>query len=205
MRLGIFGGAFNPPHVGHLICAQEALEQAELDRVLFMPTARPPHRVIEDDPGVETRLELTELAIEGNELFEVSRLELEREGPSYTVETLRELRESRTGDDLFLLLGGDQAAALSRWREPETVLDLATVCVFERAGFSRDGIGITLGRLPGAGRIRYLDLPTIQVSSTQVRRRVAKALPIRYLTPDRVIERVSELNLYAPGDRVPAS
>jgi nicotinate-nucleotide adenylyltransferase len=196
LRLGILGGAFSPPHVGHLVCAQEALVQLELEKVLWVPVREAPHRELEDDPGPEERLKLVELAIDGDERFEASRIELERQGPSYTVDTLREL----SGDDeLFLLLGGDQAAALERWREPEEVLSLATVAVFERLGWTRNAIGIKIGRLRGAERVRYLDMPLMQVSSSAIRRRVAEGRPIRYLVPEAVTAEIEASGLYGAG------
>ena len=205
MRVGILGGAFNPPHIGHLVCAQEALVQLELDKVVFMPFGEPPHRELEADPGAEERLGLVELAISDDKRFEVSRLEIDRSGPSYTADTLRELTEKEADDSLVLVLGGDQAAALPRWHEPETVLSLATVAVVERSNWSRNAIGITLSRLPGAERIRYLDMPILQVSSSAIRRRVAAGQPIRYLVPDKVADRIEAKKLYAPPAAAGAS
>lgn len=205
MRIGILGGAFNPPHIGHLVCAQEALLQLQLDKVLFVPTGQAPHREIPDDPGGEARLELCEAAIEGDERFVVSRFELEHEGPSYTVKTLRALREESPDDELFLILGGDQAAALSAWHEPEEVLELASLAVVERVGYTRSGIGIQLSRLKGAEAPRYLDMPLMQVSSTSVRRRVAEGKPIRYLVPDRVVEQIESRGLYGASTPAPAA
>jgi nicotinate-nucleotide adenylyltransferase len=197
LRVGILGGAFNPPHIGHLVCAQEALVQLELEKVVFLPFGQPPHRELEDDPGAETRLELVELAVGEDSRFEVSRLEVDRSGPSYTADTLRELRDKSPDEELFLVLGGDQAAALPRWHEPEAVLSLATVAVVERSNWSRNAIGITVGRLPGAERIRYLDMPIIQVSSSAIRRRVRSGQPIRYLVPDSVADHIEAKGLYA--------
>jgi nicotinate-nucleotide adenylyltransferase len=199
LRVGILGGAFNPPHIGHLVCAQEALVQLELERVVFMPVGQAPHRELEHDPGPEVRLELVELAVADDPRFGVSRLEVDRSGPSYTADTLRELREQSPGDEPFLILGGDQAAALSSWREPESVLSLAQVAVVERINWSRNAIGIKLGRLPGAERIRYLDMPLMQVSSSAIRRRVAGGLPIRYLVPDKVASHIEANGLYGAG------
>jgi nicotinate-nucleotide adenylyltransferase len=196
LRVGILGGAFNPPHIGHLVCAQEAHVQLDLEKVVFMPFGQAPHREVEADPGAEARLELVELAVGDDARFASSRLEIDRSGPSYTADTLRELREKEPDDELFLILGGDQAAALPRWHEPETVLSLATVAVVERTNWSRNAIGITLGRLPGAERIRYLDMPIMQVSSSTVRRRVAAGQPIRYLVPDKVASYIGENDLY---------
>jgi nicotinate-nucleotide adenylyltransferase len=196
LRSGILGGAFNPPHLGHLVCAQEALLQLELDKVVFMPFGEAPHRELEDDPGAEARLELVELAVGDDARFEVSRMEVDRSGPSYTVDTLRELREQTPDDELFVILGGDQAAALPEWHEPEQVMSLAQVAVVERTTWSRNAIWIKVGRLKGAERIRYLDMPIIQVSSSSVRRRVAEERPIRYLVPDKVAAYIEQNGLY---------
>jgi nicotinate-nucleotide adenylyltransferase len=196
LRVGILGGAFNPPHIGHLVCAQEALVQLELDKVVFVPVGQAPHRDLEGDPGRDQRLELVELATADDERFEVSRIELDREGPSYTADTLRALREAEPKDELFLILGGDQAAALGSWHEPGQVLELATVAVFERLNWSRHAIGIKIGRLPGGRAIRYLDMPIIQVSSSAIRRRVAAGKPIRYLVPDKVAAQIEANGFY---------
>jgi nicotinate-nucleotide adenylyltransferase len=196
LRVGILGGAFNPPHTGHLVCAQESLVQLELDKVVFMPVGHAPHRELEGDPGAEERLEMVELAIADDERFEVSRAEVDRDGPSYTVDTLRSLRATAADDELFLILGGDQAAALPTWHEPEQVLALATVVVLERLSWSRQAIGIKIGRLDGVQGIRYLDMPIIQISSSSIRRRAAAGQPIRYLTPDKVAAYIEANGLY---------
>ena len=197
MRVGILGGAFNPPHIGHLVCAQEALLQLELDSVLFVPVGEAPHRELETDPGPETRLEMVELAIGDDDRFAGSRMEIDRDGPSYTSDTLRELHAAQPDDEHVLILGGDQAAALPEWHEPEQVLELAQVAVIERSNWSRNAVGIRVGRLKGAERIRYLDMPVIQVSSSSIRRRIAAGLPIRYLVPDRVASFIDSKDLYA--------
>jgi nicotinate-nucleotide adenylyltransferase len=181
------------------VCAQEALVQMELDRVVFVPVGVPPHRELEYDPGAELRLEMVELAVADDERLEASRAELDREGPSYTSETLEQLAKESPTDELFLILGGDQAAALASWHEPEQVLERATVAVFERVSWGRNAIMIKIGRLPGAQRVRYLDMPLIQVSSSSIRRRVGEGLPIRYLVPDRVVDYISSHDLYSAG------
>jgi nicotinate-nucleotide adenylyltransferase len=205
LRVGILGGAFNPPHIGHLVCAQEALLQLELDRVVFIPVGEAPHRELEIDPGPETRLEMVELAIADDARFEASRMEIDRDGPSYTADTLRALRDAEPGDELSLILGGDQAAALPKWHEPEQVLELAQVAVVERTNWSRNAVGIRVGRLEGARRIRYLEMPIIQVSSSSIRRRVAAGLPIRYLVPDRVANHIGANDLYAATSKPPVA
>jgi nicotinate-nucleotide adenylyltransferase len=198
LRVGILGGAFNPPHIGHLVCAQEALVQLELDRVLFVPVGQPPHRELAEDPGAKARLEMVELAIADDERFVASRIELDREGPSYTSDTLASMRDEAPDDELFLILGGDQAAALAGWHEPERVLELATVAVVERVSWTRNAIAIKLSRLRGARRVRYLDMPLMQVSSSAIRRRVRAGEPIRYLVPDGVASYIAANGLYGP-------
>ena len=197
MRVGILGGAFNPPHIGHMACAQEAVLALELDRLLFVPMGVAPHREIEQDPGPDVRLEMCELAVDEDERFEVSRVEVDREGPSYTAETLRGLGEENPEDELFLVLGGDQAAALPKWHEPEEVLRLATVAVVPRTGFHREAIAVSIASLKGAGKVRFFDMPRIDVSSSLVRRRVAEGRPIRYLVPDKVHAYIEQSGLYA--------
>jgi nicotinate-nucleotide adenylyltransferase len=196
LRVGILGGAFNPPHTGHLVCAQEALIQLELDKVVFVPVGQAPHRELEGDPGAEERLEMVELATADDERFEASRVELDRDGPSYTSDTLRGLREASPDDELFLILGGDQASTLATWHEPEEVLALATVAVVERISWSKHAIGIKLGRLPGGRGIRYLEMPIIQISSSAIRRRAGDGKPIRYLVPDKVAAYIESNGLY---------
>jgi nicotinate-nucleotide adenylyltransferase len=197
LRIGILGGVFNPPHVGHLVCGQEALVELDLDRVLLVPVGEAPHRAIDLDPGAETRVALCRAAVAGDERFEVSRLEVDREGPSYTVDTLRELGAGADGgDELVLVLGGDQAAELPRWHDPEGVLALAEVAVTPRAGAGRVEVGTRLDGLRGAERVRFFSMPRIDVSSTLVRRRVAAGLPIRYLVPEAVEALIAERGLY---------
>jgi nicotinate-nucleotide adenylyltransferase len=197
LRVGILGGAFNPPHIGHLVCAQEALVRLELERVVFVPVGVAPHREIEYDPGAELRLEMVALAVADDERFTTSRIELDRAGPSYTADTLEQLRSESPKDEYFLILGGDQAATLASWHEPEQVLERATVVVFERVRYGRNAIGINIGRLRGAERVRYLDMPLMQVSSSAIRRRVREGAPIRYLVPEKVASFIETKQLYS--------
>ena len=139
---------------------------------------------------------MVELATADDERFEVSRAEIDREGPSYTADTLRALRDAAPDDELFLILGGDQAAALAAWHEPEEVLALATVAVMERLSWSRQAIGIKIGGLRGAQLIRYLEMPILQISSSSIRRRAAAGQPIRYLVPDKVAAYIEANGLY---------
>jgi nicotinate-nucleotide adenylyltransferase len=198
LRVGILGGAFNPPHLGHLILAQEAFVQLGLDRVVFMPYGEPSHRVLDDDPGPEARLTMCEYAVGADARFAVSRMEIDRGVPVYTVDTLRELSSrSGAGDELFLLLGGDQAAALGSWCEPEEVLSLAVVAVAEREDWRRSEIVSALGSLcEEPDRVRFFDMPRVEISSSLVRSRARSGLPIRYLVPDKVAAYIESNGLY---------
>jgi nicotinate-nucleotide adenylyltransferase len=197
LRLGVLGGAFNPPHIGHLVLAQEALVQLQLDSVVLMPTGQAPHREIPADPGPEVRFELCQAAVEGDERMSVSRLELDRDGPSYTVDTLRTLHEQHPDDELVWILGGDQAGQLRNWHEPEQVLELATIAATERGTWRRAGIYVEAAQLRHSQRLAFFEMPPIGVSSTVVRKRVARGQPIRYLVPDRVLELIESRGLYA--------
>lgn len=196
MRLGILGGTFNPPHVGHLICAQEAHAQLGLDRVILMPAGVPPHKEAIGDPGAEARYAMCRAAVEGDERFAVSRLEIDREGRSFTVDTLRALHDHDPQDDITFIVGGDMARSLPSWREPEAVLSLATLAVAERAQDARAQIEAAIAPLAGAQRVRFFDMPRIDVSSSLVRERVAAGRPIRWLVPDAVAQRIGQGGWY---------
>jgi nicotinate-nucleotide adenylyltransferase len=196
VQVGILGGTFNPPHLGHLVCAQEAYLQLQLDRVMLMPARIPPHKPVEHEPGVAHRLELCRLAVQGDDRFSVSDLELARPGPSYTVDTLEELNSSEPNNELFLIVGGDVAAGLPQWREPERVLGLATLAVARRRGTAWASVESALRGLRGGERARFFRMPQIGVSSTIVRERVRAQQPIRYIVPDQVAEYIARHRLY---------
>jgi nicotinate-nucleotide adenylyltransferase len=195
--LGILGGTFNPPHIGHLVCAQEARAQLALDRVVLMPVHTPPHKEALDDPGPEVRLALCRAAAAGDEELEVSTLELDRGGPSYTVDTLRALHGSREGDDLTFIVGGDMASSLPSWREPEVVLELARMAVAEREEHRRHEIAERVGALRGAPeRIVFFAMPRLDISSSDIRARLAGGRPIRWLVPGAVADEIERRGLY---------
>src|SRR5215210_9214650 len=171
-----------------MVLAQEALVQLELERVLLVPMGEAPHREIADDPGREARFELCEAAVSGDGRMEASRLEVDREGPSYTVETLEALAKERPDDELVWILGGDQAAKLRSWREPDRVLELATIAAAERGAWRQPGIFVEASHLRNSGRLVFFEMPPVGLSSTMIRRRVARGQPLRYLVPDAVAE-----------------
>jgi nicotinate-nucleotide adenylyltransferase len=194
-HLGLLGGTFNPPHIGHLVCARQALAQLGLDRVLLVPVREPPHKEARAEPGVEHRVELCRRAVAGDELLEVSRIEADVPGPSFTVDTLSRLNDRSPGDQLTFIVGGDMAHSLPEWREPEAILELAELGVAEREGVRRADI---LERLSGlrVERLRFFDMPRLDVSSSLIRRLVAAGRPIRYLVPIGVEAYIEEAGLY---------
>jgi nicotinate-nucleotide adenylyltransferase len=198
MRVGILGGTFNPPHLGHLVAAQEAYRELDLDQVMLIPAGTPPHKPVEDEPGAEHRIELCRLAVGDDARFTVSDLELRRDGPSFTVDTLDVLRSQSPSDDLFLILGGDIAAGLPNWHEPERVLELATVAIAKRRGTAKAAVQDALAQLKGGERARFFEMPRIGISSTMVRRRVRAGQPIRYFVPDGVMHYIETHGLYGP-------
>jgi nicotinate-nucleotide adenylyltransferase len=202
LRIGILGGTFNPPHIGHLICGQEAYLQLGLDRVVLMPAGQPPHKPLDDDPGSQHRLELCRRAAAGDSRFEVSDLEVLREGPSYTVDTLASLHSRTPDSELFLIVGGDVAAGLPKWREPDRVLSLATLAVARRRGTTRKSVDEALTGIRGGERAEFFEMPTIGISSTELRRRVQLQEPITYLVPEAVASYIDEHRLY--GGRTPS-
>jgi nicotinate-nucleotide adenylyltransferase len=196
VRVGIYGGTFNPPHVGHLICAQEALIQLELDQVLFVPAAVPPHKSVPDDPGASHRLGMCHAAVSDDDRFAVSDLEVVRAGTSYTLDTLEELNTSVPDSDLFLILGADVAAGLPEWHRPERILALATPAIADRAGTPDTAVTDALSNVAGGERAVHFDMPTIDLSSTVIRTRAAAGHSIRYLVPDPVADYIRSHSLY---------
>jgi nicotinate-nucleotide adenylyltransferase len=171
-----------------------------------MPVATPPHKDAAGDPGPQARLELCRVAIDGDDRFAVSDLEVARGGPSYTADTLRALHATCPGAELTFIVGGDMASSLPTWREPAEVVGLARLAVAEREGARRADILERLATIPGAvEKVDFFDLPRMDISSSLVRRRVASGRPIRYLVPDRVAEYIAQHGLYRSPVGTPSS
>ena len=195
--VGILGGTFNPPHVAHLVCASEARAQLRLDRVMLVPTGIPPHKKMDVEPGARHRLEMCRRAVGRHGAWlEVSDIEINRPGPSYTVDTLNEIHASRPGDELTFIVGGDMAWSLPTWHEPETILGLASLAVAERAGARREEVRARLAGMAGSERISYIDVPRLDVSSSALRRRVRDGQQIDFLVPDAVADYIEQEGLY---------
>jgi nicotinate-nucleotide adenylyltransferase len=196
-RLGLLGGTFNPPHIGHLVCAQEALVQLGLDRVELVPVGIPPHKQIDDEPGVEHRVAMCEAAVADDARLAVSRADVDRDGPAYTVELLRALMARGAGDELTFIVGGDMARSLPQWRAPDEVIALARIAVAERAGAGRAEIADRLAGLAGVReRVDYFEMPRVDVSSSLIRARARAGLPLRYLVPEPVVDYIRRAGLY---------
>jgi nicotinate-nucleotide adenylyltransferase len=197
VRVGLLGGTFNPPHVGHLVLAAEARDQLGLERVLLVPVHTPPHKEAPGDPGPGERLALCRAAVAGEEGLAVDDLEVRRGGASYTVDTLRALRAARPDDELTFLVGGDQALGLPSWREPREVVALARLGVAEREGVRRQDIAERLADVvDDPGRIAFFSMPRIDVSSSMLRARLRDGRPVRHLVPDAVLARIDREGLY---------
>jgi nicotinate-nucleotide adenylyltransferase len=196
-RVGILGGTFNPPHLAHLVCASEARWQLRLDRVLLVPAAVPPHKYIDHEPGPGHRLEMCRRSVGAHSgWLEVSAIEIDRLGPSYTVDTLREIHERRPGDELTFIVGGDMAWSLPTWHEPEEILRLASMAVAERIGARREEVRTRLADMAGSERITYIDVPRLDISSSVLRRRVRDGQRIDFLVPDAVGAYIEQEGLY---------
>ena len=196
-RIGILGGTFDPPHVGHLWLATLAADAMQLDRIIFMPAAQPPHKQGRSISPIVDRLLMTRLAIAGNEPFELSTLEVGRAGPSYTVDSVEELL--RTYDDaaLFLIMSADSLAQIDSWHDPDRLLSLVEWVVGPRPGTPPPDPGHLHQRFGDAvARIHLLDGPSLDVSATEIRARVAAGRTIRYLVPQAVEELIAERGLY---------
>jgi nicotinate-nucleotide adenylyltransferase len=202
MRTGVFGGTFDPVHLGHLILAEQCREQARLDRVVFVPTARPPHKQGHTVTPFGHRVEMLALALAGNPAFALDELEKDRPGPSYTVDTLEELHRRDPQDELLLLIGSDCLPDLVHWRNPTRIGELASLLVMARSGWSVADLEQLHAELHLPPELRLLQLvnaPLIDLSSTDLRRRAAEGRSLRYLVPRAVECYIETHHLYRPG------
>jgi nicotinate-nucleotide adenylyltransferase len=187
---------FNPPHVGHLALAHSAVSELGLERVLLTPVLIPPHKPARWDPGAEHRLHMCSLAVQGVPELGVCTLELERPGPSYTIDTLRSIHDGEPDAELTLIVGADMARTLGSWREPREILKLARLAVAERDGSTRREVLDALTPLGGDGRAMFLEMPRHDVSSSLVRRRLTTGGPIDELVGPAVAQYISQHQLY---------
>jgi nicotinate-nucleotide adenylyltransferase len=188
-RLGVMGGTFDPIHVGHLVTAEEALHQFALDEVVFVPTGRPWMKEHDVVASADDRYAMTAVGVEPEPRFHVSRLEVDRGGSTYTVDTLRALRDEVPGAELFFITGADAMLEIMRWKEPETVFDLAHFIAATRPGYDV----ATFDAMPD---VTVMRIPALAISSTDIRARVHDGRPIRFLVPEGVEAHIRAAGLY---------
>lgn len=198
MKIGIMGGTFDPIHIGHLVAAEEARAVFKLDKVIFVPNRQPPHK-----PGVpvtppEHRYAMVVLSIYTNPFFEVSRIEIDRPGPSYAVDTVRELRNIYPGAELFFITGADAIAEILSWKESDEIVKMCKFIAVTRPGYDIERARERIRTLDGA-HVEFLRVTEINVSSTEIRRRVKEGKPIKYLVPEAVESYIYKHKLYV-GD-----
>jgi nicotinate-nucleotide adenylyltransferase len=195
IRLGLLGGTFDPPHYGHLLAAQEVAWRLHIDRVLFLPARQNPLKRGEPSSSAEDRCEMVALAVADNPIFELSRLDLDRPPPSYTADLLRALQSPE--HELFFLVGADILPELPKWREPQQIVQLARLVVVNRPGAPSPDMERVEAVLPGVReRVDRVQIPGVDVSSREIRKRVAAGRPIRYLTPPAVERYIIDRRLY---------
>jgi len=197
LRLGLFGGTFDPPHLGHLILASEAFAQLRLDRLLWVLTPAPPHKRGQVITPLEHRLAMLELAIAGDPSFELSRAELDRPGPHYTLDTVKRIQADAPSADVILLIGGDSLRDLPTWhRAADLVAACREIGVMRRPGDSAD-LSALERSLPGIRpKVRFMDAPLLEIASSEIRRRAAAGKSFRYYVPPAVHEYILQHNLY---------
>jgi nicotinate-nucleotide adenylyltransferase len=193
-RLGVMGGTFDPIHYGHLVTAEEALDQFALDEVVFVPTGHPWMKVRDVISPAEHRYLMTVIATASNPLFSVSRVEVDRDGPTYTIDTLRALKEERgPKTDLFFVTGADAIVEIFQWKQLDELFDLAQFIAATRPGYDIAAFAAHAALHPG---VTVMNVPALAISSTDIRERVGAGHPIRYLVPEGVKSYIEKAGLY---------
>ncbi len=190
-RIGILGGTFDPIHIGHLIVGQEVLHRCRLDHLLFMPSGEPPHKQYSEMASPAARAEMVRLAVDGHSQFVLSTFELQRPGKSYTVKTLSDFRKDHAQATLFWVVGADNAIDMKSWCNPEGVLDLAQVVVVSRPGFDVTCVDPLFRQ-----KMIFIETPLLEISATEIRRRVRQGASIRYWVPNAVAQYIASCGLY---------
>jgi len=193
---GVFGSAFNPPHLAHLIFLAEARWQLGLDEIFVVPTGDPYHKDSDSDPGPETRLRLARAAFEGIDGVEVSDTEVQRDGPSYTCDTLEEIADPFGKYETHFLMGADAAMSFAGWKQPERILEMARIGIAPRPGIERDEVQAVFDGLGGGDRIDFVEMPRVDISSTLIRERIKAKEPFRHLVPTKVGQMIENEDTY---------
>ncbi|MFZ5597920.1 MAG: nicotinate-nucleotide adenylyltransferase [Bacillota bacterium] len=197
-RMGIMGGTFDPVHFGHLVAAEGARHHFHLDKVVFVPAARPPHKGLEDVSNPRHRLNMTILATRSNPHFEVSDVEIRRTGPSYTVDTVSHFRRLWPDSVIYFITGADAVLEILTWHRVDQLLDMCFFIAATRPGYRLENLSGSLKGLPERcmAKISVMEVPALAISSTDIRQRVRKGMPIKYLLPEEVEEYIYSNNLY---------
>ncbi|MDE3090928.1 MAG: nicotinate-nucleotide adenylyltransferase [Chloroflexota bacterium] len=197
LKLGVLGGTFDPPHNGHLVIAQEALTQLDLAQVIFAPTRQPPHKLGQEVTPIKQRLDMVRLAIAANPRFALSRVDVDRAGPTYTVDTIRLLRDGLGEDaEIYFIMGLDSFATILAWHAPDQLIRLCRLAVFNRPGFAVD-LAALEARLPGVReRATLLPSPALDIAASDLQHRVRAGQSIKHLVPDAVAAYIMEHGLY---------
>ncbi len=190
MKIGLLGGTFNPVHTGHLVLAQECWHRLGLDKAIFVPAYTPPHKEVDNDVSAADRLNMLRLALENDDRFEISTYEVDSGGTSYSIDTIKHFKQKHNGkdDELFFLTGADSAKNLSMWKDVNEILSLSTFVIATRPGWK--------DRSVYEGRVRHIELPGIEVSSSMIRDRIRGREPIDYLVPAAVVRYIRKKGLY---------
>ncbi|WP_165070761.1 nicotinate-nucleotide adenylyltransferase [Paludisphaera rhizosphaerae] len=201
MRLGLFGGTFDPIHIGHLILAEQCREACRLDKVWIVVAKEPPHKRGIQRTAVHHRLEMARLAVAGDSSFEVSEIEAQRSGPSYSVDTLSQIQAERPDDELFFLIGGDSLVDLPTWREPDRIAQMATIVVANRPGSTPETPPSSVFG-PDSRPFQHVTIPPIGISSSDLRRRMVEGHSVRYMIPKPVQAYIAAHKLYPAASDV---
>tara|TARA_R110002111_G_scaffold247140_2_gene310031 strand:- start:27272 stop:27874 length:603 start_codon:yes stop_codon:yes gene_type:complete len=198
MRIGIFGGTFDPVHNAHLLLAEQCREQCELDEVWFIPAGSPPHKESAGITAGKVRREMLDFAVAGHPAFVIKDLELHREGPSYTVETLHQLKATHPDDEFFFIVGADSVRDLHTWREPEAILEMVTVIGVNRPNISLPDLSELTHKFGETvlSKILWVTMPGIDISSTDIRNRIREKKSVRFMTPRAVEVYIHNNRLY---------
>jgi nicotinate-nucleotide adenylyltransferase len=201
-RIGLMGGTFNPIHIGHLVTAEEAFYQFNLDEIIFIPSGKPPHKADHEIAPPEDRYLMTVIATASNPHFTVSRIEIDRTGPSYTVETLREMKKIYGEDtELFFITGADAVIEILTWKDPEIIADLCEFIAASRPGYSfRKFEELKLSHPRKLPKVHFMEIPALAISSTDIRRRIREGKPVKYLLPEGVAQYLTKRGLYLKED-----
>ncbi|MDD5634234.1 MAG: nicotinate-nucleotide adenylyltransferase [Candidatus Omnitrophica bacterium] len=189
MRIGIFGGSFNPIHIGHLILAQECWDKFRLDKVIFVPAYMPPHKELQGKVSAADRLNMVRIALEGDDRFEISTYEIDQAAVSYSIDTIKYLKgKYEKNDTFFFLTGADSAENLSKWKDIDKILELTTFIIATRPGWNEDNAY--------EDSVKYATIPLVEISSTMIRDRIKKRKPIDFLIPCKVVQYIRDKGLY---------